>query len=232
MVKPVQAVGGLVFVFAYQLLSPWLYGTPLKPASFVPMIGFPLILVTFIAFRHPVTTKALADRHVAQDRIVEHISEIEDIYELIASFHGRPQFVERLCQRITAHNKEIVNANLVLMNSGYFATWLTTLTISLYTLIGGYLVLHKTLSLGMFLANVRIFTQIGNMYHTIYTIVLEIQNVLPALERITTFINAESELNQRMALSRQRRRITEDTVAELRPKDSDRSNVDIVDAMP
>eukprot|EP00747_Dinoflagellata_sp_TGD_P124044 gnl/TRDRNA2_/TRDRNA2_173940_c2_seq4.p1 gnl/TRDRNA2_/TRDRNA2_173940_c2~~gnl/TRDRNA2_/TRDRNA2_173940_c2_seq4.p1 ORF type:complete len:391 (-),score=54.07 gnl/TRDRNA2_/TRDRNA2_173940_c2_seq4:214-1260(-) len=75
---------------------------------------------------------------------------------------------------------------------------------------------EKKLSLGMFLANLNIVNTIGNSTGSLYKILMEIQKIFPALEKVTHLLNLPTDLPERKALNRDRRARTTAMKADLR----------------
>eukprot|EP00747_Dinoflagellata_sp_TGD_P225667 gnl/TRDRNA2_/TRDRNA2_99378_c4_seq1.p1 gnl/TRDRNA2_/TRDRNA2_99378_c4~~gnl/TRDRNA2_/TRDRNA2_99378_c4_seq1.p1 ORF type:complete len:393 (+),score=47.37 gnl/TRDRNA2_/TRDRNA2_99378_c4_seq1:2-1180(+) len=136
---------------------------------------------------------------------------------MIADYNKRPYFVDRFEQCVREYNGALVNSAEIMGNNNYFASWLTTLFLAFYTFYGGIGVMSNTgLTLGMFLANLSIITQIGSSWGAIYDILMSIQGVFPALEKVTHLLNLPNDLGQRMRLNRERRQRTTTIRDELR----------------
>jgi len=153
-----------------------------------------------------------------QNALLGQVDRIVTNYRMIADFNRRPFFVDRYEDRIKEYNKAEVDANKVLKNNMYFASWLTVLCVALYTIHGGLTTVESpdTLSLGMFLANVSIIRKIGSAAGSIYAVLLDIQGTFPALENIVNLINRPTDLPQRIALSRDRRKTTTNMRSDIR----------------
>jgi len=80
--------------------------------------------------------------------------------------------------------------------------------ILVYTTMGGTGVIDGSVSLGMFLNNIHIFTAIGSSWGSIYSTILDIMMIFPALERMTKFMNYPLDVTHRKLLNRHRRETT------------------------
>jgi len=100
----------------------------------------------------------------------------------------------------------------------YFAPWLTTILIGSYCVLGSYIVtsVGGDVSLGTFLATINIFKDIGAEIEAIYKECMEIQQSLGPLQRITHYMNTETDLHQRKEINRMRRKVGESRRTVLR----------------
>jgi len=79
----------------------------------------------------------------------------------------------------------------------------------------------KGMTLGMFLSDIAVFGQIGVCWGIIYQSMLEIMTVMPALERVTTFLNLPTDLGVRAQMSDWNRLVTREKRALLLGKGDD-----------
>merc|ERR1719221_1640607 len=113
---------------------------------------------------------------------------------MIADYNRRPFFVKRYAGYIKEYNGAEVSENKVVKNNTYFAPWLTTLCVALYTVMGGLQASRGEIGVGMFLANIAIIKAIGSACGSIYSILLSMQGSFPALENITMLLNLPIDL--------------------------------------
>lgn len=222
-------IGHLVFMFVYQLVSPVLFGRKFSLLGFLPLLSFPVLLCLFLLARTRKTSKLLNDRNSAQDALVTFVAETVENYKLISDFNQRYACTACFDVLVKAYNTANRLTNVLLENNRYFSYWLVVLCIAIYTLIGGTHVVTGTLSLGMFLTNIRIFGSIGGALNDTYKIVLQITTVLPALENIVLHMNLPLDLPAHKKLNRSRRETTTALLQELK---ADNHMQPPVDRMP
>jgi len=203
--KLAELGGRLVMVVVYQLAAPYLLKKPFSVLGLAPALLFPCVMLVFLAIRNDQTVRLLVDFALVEDKFAHSVQEIVANYRLIADYNQRPKFLERADVFIRGYSEARRNTRQVLLNSSYFAQWLTTLWIASYLFIGGTMVLEREQSLGMFLTNIRIFKEIGDTCGTFYQVCLEMATVFPKLDRVVTFLNWKTDVDHRMKLNRSRR---------------------------
>merc|ERR1712196_14141 len=119
-------------------------------------------MTIFLALRNDQTVKLLTDWTSVEDKFANSVQEIVSNYRLVADYNQRPRFLERCDVFINRYGFARRTCRQLMLNSGYFAQWLTTLWIATYIFIGGSMVLGKEMTLGMFLTNIRIFKELGD----------------------------------------------------------------------
>eukprot|EP00929_Paragymnodinium_shiwhaense_P036480 TRINITY_DN19544_c0_g1_i1.p1 TRINITY_DN19544_c0_g1~~TRINITY_DN19544_c0_g1_i1.p1 ORF type:complete len:1176 (+),score=325.76 TRINITY_DN19544_c0_g1_i1:88-3615(+) len=202
--RVLQNLGHLAMIPLFQVTAPVIFGRPFKPVSLLPNLVFPAFMITFLLARQAVTTICLDNRNRAQDDFVNKINQTASCYRLIADYSRRPFFVwqiEEACRKFNEDNKLV---KLLLINNKYFAKWVAHIVVCFYTFIGGWLVVHGQLSLGMFLTNISIFGQVGMHWEDIYRLLMEIQAVLPALQTLTILMNLPGDVEPLMDLGKAR----------------------------
>merc|ERR1711974_156830 len=95
----------------------------------------------------------------------------------------------------------IVTTNL------YLAPWLTALLIGGYMMVGAYEVrtVGGPISLGVFIATINVFKEVGAEIEEIYRECMEIQMSFGPLQKISYFMNIQTDLRDRMLINRRRR---------------------------
>jgi len=201
----VAALGQLLLLLIYEIVSPFVWDVPIEFSALIPLFAFPVLMVAFILLRRRRTNRTLAAKQTREMEIMAHVQQAAVVYRLIADYSRRPQYVEKFEEIVDRFNDDDTVSSLVSENNSYFAPWLTVLFVSVFTVIGGIQVLDKTLSLGKFLTTLHIFQTIGDSWSTIYSVLLEMQLILPTFERIIRFMNMPNDLGERLKLNRKRR---------------------------
>jgi ABC-type multidrug transport system fused ATPase/permease subunit len=206
----------MVAILLFQVTAPTVFDKPIKPAGFIFLVIFPPILLTFLEFRKRKTTSFIDQRNDRQDDVVAAVERTVKNYRLIADFNRRPFFEERFVAAVGGFNKAGTAAAMVLKNNGYFAPWITTISICFYTLFFGMKTTPEGLS--MFLANLSIIGTIGGASGNIYKLLMDMQAISPALIVITELLNMATDLSARKALNRVNRGKTKEMRAALLEK--------------
>merc|ERR1719335_1374226 len=125
-------------------------------------------MLVFLMMRAVKTLHALKDKNHAQNSLVSHVYNAITNFRLIADYNRRPLYIEKLMGRIAKLNRAITFANVVTKNNQYFAPWLSTIIVGMYTLSGGTDVYKNVITLGDFLVNLQIFQEIGISWGNVY----------------------------------------------------------------
>lgn len=228
----VKEIGQLTFMLAYQFLAPLVFNKEISWLGFLPLLAFPVAMVCFLHMRNATTSSLLNERNSAQDKLVSSVEETVNNFRLIADFSQREKFIKRFDKSILEYNSASRETGVVLGNNSYFAKWLALIAILGWTVWGGTEVIDGNLSLGMFLANVNIFTKIGASWGAIFKVILEIATIFPALENVVVSMNLPTDLPTRKLLSRNRNEESKHLQVQLKASRDPSQNLELVDRMP
>merc|ERR1719272_624704 len=197
-------LGKIVVLFVYQASAPQIFDKNQTPIMYLPLAVFPFILIPFLLFRRERTNACEAERNRRQDKLVTRVSRTVSNVGLITDYNVRPRFVSWYESYIKKYNSAAVKTAQVMNNNNYFSPLLTLVFACSYLLIGGSEVADgdKSLSLGMFLTNLKVIYAVGNAYGAIYKTLLTMQSCFVPLERVVSLMNLPIDLPARMALSR------------------------------
>lgn len=202
--------GSLMLMLLYQCLAPHIFDKKFSVYTFAPLFILPALMISFFSVRQQMSDSVLMEQHVSQCGMVEKVEEIVRNQHLIAAYSRRPAFVAQFEGAIRRFNASSTAAATVLGNNLYFALWLLEALLAFWMLWGGSEVIAGHASLGMFLANLNIFKQVGHSWIGIYDTFLEIHSVLPALERMILLMNLPTDVRARKEIADLRRAITKD----------------------
>jgi len=195
-----KSFGGIGIALVFQCTAPFIFNRPFRIWIVGAIILFPVALATFAWLRYQVTSRWLNQTMETQADLATHVNETVQSYRLIADYNRRPFFIERYEKLIDKNNQVTSDTARVICNNGYAAQWFTASVVCLFTLIGGYLVIIGNMTLGMFLANIRILTLVGDASEGMYATMMDIQMVLPQLTRITRLLNLPIDVDERKQL--------------------------------
>lgn len=197
--KIFKELGNLVMMLLYAPFNCWLFGRYFSMVNTVPVVCiiiFPLVLVIFLMVRKGVTTDELRKRHAAFGKMNEVVEIVVSNFNLIAAYNQRPQSGEDFASAVRIFNKNSNDCDAVLRNNLWFAKWLSQICTGTWIFVGGRVVIRnkEVLSLGAFLVNLEIFARMGECWITIYDILLEMETTLPAVVRVTRFMNLPTDM--------------------------------------
>eukprot|EP00928_Gymnodinium_smaydae_P016356 TRINITY_DN1611_c0_g2_i1.p1 TRINITY_DN1611_c0_g2~~TRINITY_DN1611_c0_g2_i1.p1 ORF type:complete len:1123 (-),score=239.49 TRINITY_DN1611_c0_g2_i1:90-3059(-) len=211
--KLLRSLGQLIMMLIFQVVAPFAFGTPFSYLLFLPF-AFPVFLTVFLECRRKRTVFYINEQHMARKHLLHHVEHTVFNYRIIADYDRRSSFCERFETLIKRYNKRYIEASEVVTNNEYFAPWLSTLLVSGYIIFGGMAVLNdmatadedsgsvNAVSMGMFLANMSIIKRNGDAWGNICATLVEMQKVLPALDRLVTYMNLPTDIKDRLILHR------------------------------
>lgn len=224
MLSVVKELGQLILMLIYQFMAPIVFDRPFSRLGFAPLIAFPLLMGVFLVARDNMTSVLLSARNKSQTGLVNAVEETVGNYRLVADYGQREKSVRRFEQAVKDFNTTNRNTGVVLMNSGYYAKYLSILAVVGYTLGGGMNVLSGYMTLGMFLNNISIFAKIGSAWGQIYKIFLDISTIFPAMENIFISMNLPTDVAHRKMVNRKIRKETANLRNQLHEEDKLKSN--------
>lgn len=198
--------GKLIMAFLFQCRPRLLSGAPIDPLQFVlgtwPLFGFPVLLFALLAKRTGTTTRVLAQKNHEELQLVDGLQDAVLNYQVIRDYRRRFWMTDCFEAQVDRKNGATVAADQVILNNIYYAKWLNKFFVVAYVILGGMEFMSSdpnaeaALSLGMFLATLRAYRNIGNAWCDIYESLLRIQQVIPALRQFAVFLNLRSDLVQ------------------------------------
>mmetsp|Transcript_104400 Transcript_104400/g.171741 ORF Transcript_104400/g.171741 Transcript_104400/m.171741 type:complete len:551 (-) Transcript_104400:121-1773(-) len=184
-------------------------------ASFGFMFLMPFMLMIFLQFRNKKTTAAFQSRDEKLNDVASQISVTEQNCELVLDYklqsHCEKLFLNKQAQFAQANRK----ANQISMNNTYFCKWCQVGVSAIWIMYGGRQVIKGDLSVGYFVANLKLFDSLGSAYMDIYKIIISMMNTFPALINITTLLNLPTEVKQRCLVRRSQRQKTKNYYVDL-----------------
>lgn len=198
--------GQLLVTLIFNIMAPVLFDKPIPAEAIMLCAVFPMFLYVFLELRRDVGVKYLQKRHHAMTAFHNMVDQTVNKSRLISDYQKRAKYETQFQLLVLQFNVANREVNQLLLTNRYFVKWLGMLCVAVYTLVDGYAVISGKVSLGMFLANVRILLHVGTVWGDVYDKSLEMQLSFPALERITNLMNMASDLNQRKMQFQHRRK--------------------------
>lgn len=215
----VKQLGAVFMLMLFQFVAPSLFNRPFRLWLLGCVCMVPALMAVVAKTRFTKSSVCLERRYDSALQLTSMVHETVVCYPLIADYNRRPVFIEKFGRLIEQHNQEVINVGCVLANNAYIACWITTLAVATFTFFGGMLVINGSMTLGMFLANIRIFRDVGDTSQEVYRVWLDMQEVLPSLVRITRLLNLPIDIDERKALSDLREKLSRDKLKGLPSED-------------
>eukprot|EP00929_Paragymnodinium_shiwhaense_P055146 TRINITY_DN27659_c0_g1_i1.p1 TRINITY_DN27659_c0_g1~~TRINITY_DN27659_c0_g1_i1.p1 ORF type:complete len:968 (-),score=206.70 TRINITY_DN27659_c0_g1_i1:280-3183(-) len=204
------ASGELIMMMIFQVLSPFVFKESRKSyTAFLVNLIFPLAMLLFSTCRESITHQSLTASSNAERSWVVLLTNAGYSHQLFTDYQRRNRLVDDFGNKIYEFNNCMLASNQVLENNAYFAPWLSTLLVAIYTFVGGMHVLMGDVSLGIFVTDIHIFIKVGHSWQQIYSVLMNMSNIWPKLERLVFFFNLPIDLIGKMRLHRHRHSILE-----------------------
>jgi len=201
----VKALGRLFFMIAFKLSAPLLFAAEYDWHTFALLFALPVTLIIFIGCRQEVTAKALHDRNDSHNLFTNEIALITTNYNLVIDYSLRNHCEHLFQQQQQKYTMAQKKALQTLENNMYFCKWCTSLTAAIWLIYGGLQVINGTLSVGLFVTNLKLFRSFGGAFLDLYSHTIGMMQTFPALVTITTLMNHPTDVMHRYRLNRERR---------------------------
>jgi len=169
-------------------------------SALLPMMFFPLLMSIWIMARTKHLIEVKEEVTTKQEEVVHNVHETCDCYRLIADFSQRPWATDRFAERVHGLTRVKIPLYLTCLNSTYFPKWLSTIFIGCFIILAAPRVLEERMSLGTYLALITTFNELGAELKELYTEVLELIHCLGPLQKVTKYMNGETDLKQKRAV--------------------------------
>jgi len=186
----------------------------------VPLVACGVVLPMFLKLREKQTIESVDERCEKQDVLLEGVNFAARSYRLIADFFMRPVVISHYESEIDVFVEADERSEAIFMNNMAIAPWMTGLIIGGYMIYGSEQVstVGGTLRLGIFLATINIFKEVGAEIKEIYLECNEIQKCYAPLIQVAKYMNYHTDLDARKRVNRQRRKMGESERQRLREK--------------
>jgi ABC-type multidrug transport system fused ATPase/permease subunit len=201
--KVVQALGGLVAIFFFKISSPFVFGKAdslmdIRWIGFLPFLVFPTVLAIYMHFRSDYTTECLEKKEEATNDMVTFCNKAVECFPLVSDYKRRQRYVDGLDGPIVGYNGANKAYNKADLHNKYFPDWVVLVFICFWYWFYGREVIWGSLSLGFFLADIKIIEKFGSEFAKLYMLCMKIESTFPDLCRITTFLNKPTDLEERL----------------------------------
>eukprot|EP00913_Durusdinium_trenchii_P035678 g33383.t1 len=189
-------------VLAYQVISRLILQEPISPWSIAPLAVHPILLALFAVCRRSATIHVQQAENVERASLVSQMQSVTLNNTIIRNLGGVAKAIDQFERGIASFNASCINTMQVMKNNMYFANWMGLVMLAAYTLVGGLEVVDGKMRMGIFLADITLFTQINITWSMICSRGVEINSILPGLERVVILMNLPTDLPDRRKLLR------------------------------
>jgi len=178
--------------------------------SVVPVVLFPVCMLSFLRFRHRTTHEQDFRMMVQEKQLATNVEMVTHKARMITDYQRRTRIMDTIEEEIRCLNQEINRSNVMHEVNRQFSPWLESLIVGAYVLLAGrQIVQGGGLSLGSFLTSVDIYRKVADSMEVIYNLTLIVQASWPALELIVWHMNLPTDLEKRYQMSLKRQALGE-----------------------
>lgn len=170
-----------------------------------PVLLFP-ILVCAWSYAQIRRYIRLGEEMVQQETdVAEYVRDICRCYRLVADYHQRSRLSDGFASKVSELNRRVTLMGLALLNGAYLSPWLATIFAGGYIFLFSGAVLSGALSLGHFLAMLRIFVEMGDGFKAAHSEVMDLVRAVGPLCRVTSYMNGGTDLLMKRDAAQKRR---------------------------
>lgn len=214
----------LLFMMAFKLVSPLVFGTRFDFSGIIPLFVFPVFLSLVLPLRRHAIKETTKKAFQKENEVTDHVDSITDNFDLILDYdkrsYARQAFVDASKEYATARKA----AAQTLLNTDYMTKWITTLIVGAYVVVGGLAVLQGYVTVGVFITNIKIFDSCGDSFVCIFNKLIDFEKCLPAVMNLFDLMSRESDSWGRMQIAQETTKVAAKQMAEL-SKDNDPGEV-------
>jgi ABC-type multidrug transport system fused ATPase/permease subunit len=172
----------------------------------VPLILFPIAREAFMISHRLITHRDAQEDTFSpfEAQVVQSVTEACDKLSMIAAFNQREKINDIFGERVEALAEAMEPHEAFELHSKYVPSWVSTILVSAYTAWAATDVLSGQLSLGRFLATIRIFKEVGESFNELYEQWMCVRSTASALRDITAMLNSKTNLQERKHILEQR----------------------------
>jgi ABC-type uncharacterized transport system fused permease/ATPase subunit len=159
---------------------------------------YPILLGLFINLRADLTTDALEEVENRQNAMLDYVYQAVDCYQVVSDYRRRQQYVEDLVEFIDGYNSANREKNQLVTNNTAFPKWVSVLLVVFWYLYFGGMVIDGVLSLGFFLADLKIIEKFGTEFEKLYKVIMAMEATFPDLARVVGILNTPTDLEHRL----------------------------------
>jgi len=182
----------------FQILSPMIFGRTVDFVTIGQLMIFPFLFAIFLPYRQGTVSAALSKAHAAQEGVINQIAITATNCDLVLDYSMRNFASLKVQAALHDGRRAGREATQTLLNTSYFANWVTVLIIGGVVYIGGSNVIAGTLSIGAFVTNLRVFERAGLTFQEIFQTLVEVQSVFPSVMNVTKLLNQPTDVRERM----------------------------------
>lgn len=211
MLKVFNLLGKMLCTVTFKLLAPFVVGGHYDLKAISLLLSMPFLLTLCTMIREGTTNKWFHNRNDCHSALSSQVALTMSNYHLVLDYSLGSHFERKFLEKQKLYAQALRNANEVLMNNMYFCRWCQSLVIGIWIMYGGKQVIDGSLTVGLFVANLKLFGVLSKAFMDLYAVTIDMMNAFPALEAVTILMNYPTDVRRRHDLKRAQRAQTRET---------------------
>jgi len=137
-------------------------------------------------------------------------------YNMILDYSRQGLAAEAFESALKANGGAHKAAKQIMLNTEYFATWVATLVLAGFVVLGGLDVISGARSFGTFVIDLKIIDAFGSNFSAIFDELVDIQTTYPSMMKLFWLLNLPTDVHERKALKREQRKLAAQKREKLR----------------
>jgi ABC-type multidrug transport system fused ATPase/permease subunit len=188
-------------------------------------------MLGFVKHQHPGSEALRLEKLDREKAFASGVETVASRVRMIIDYQRRATVMDEFETQIGSLNKAINVCRKNDTRNAQFAPCLASFIIGAYVFLAGSMVLRNSMSMGVFLITVDIYTRMADSWEKTYSTVLVISASLPALDLISWHMNLSTDLWQRRALRRKSREVGQEERKRVREKPKPKGTLYAIDMM-
>eukprot|EP00931_Biecheleriopsis_adriatica_P058829 TRINITY_DN35100_c0_g1_i1.p1 TRINITY_DN35100_c0_g1~~TRINITY_DN35100_c0_g1_i1.p1 ORF type:complete len:884 (+),score=135.69 TRINITY_DN35100_c0_g1_i1:43-2694(+) len=168
------------------------------PRAAVPLVIYPLLIVSFLGVRHKRRVWLLSQAQGGESRTQGWLIHADSAFELVQDYQSRGKIVQAFMNVLSNQRQLGASFKRFSFWNGMLIPWITIVATGCYIALAGHLVCDNMLSLGSFLATINLYKDLGDRFEGIYADFESLSEVIQPLAELTIQFNLETDLKERL----------------------------------
>jgi ABC-type multidrug transport system fused ATPase/permease subunit len=203
-----------------------------NPGALWVIVLYPVCMALWLCFRVHKLIESSEEVVNGENSVADGVQTAVQLYHLITDYGKRPHVAKKLREKVTEMNDSMKEREAVACTSEKFTSWMSTGLISIYIIVYSQAVLDGQLSLGAFLAMVKLFGELGESFEKAFSLLMDFFAATGPLQKVTRFLNCQVDLEDSFNRNRQELKESMKLRKEIKRLDPSLSSEACVDTMP
>lgn len=161
------------------------------------VIAFPTAMAVWLYLRNPQIIAQSEAVVNAEKMLADRVQSTCEQFQLVVDYKRKGRTADEFAEYAIELNERKLPKELITVNNEYFPRWLAVMLTMAYIISFAPDVFSGVLSLGKFLAMVKIFSEIGEEFEEAYEQLMDLFSVVGPLQKVTEYMNVASDIEHR-----------------------------------